>query len=167
MRNVRFALIALIVVVALVTLGVRIPLPSRGYLNIGDVAVVFAGLVLGSLDRERACWWGAAAGGIGSALADVIGAYYIFAPITLIVKGLEGGLAALASGKKGATHYAYLVIGGICLVAGYFVAEWMLPNIGLQGALAEVLSNVFQAVAGIGGGRLTFAAYQRIVGASE
>ena len=167
MRNLRVALVALIVVVALITLFVRIPLPSRGYLNIGDVAVVFAGLVLGSLVGKRAFWWGAAAGGIGSALADVVGAYYVFVPITLIVKGLEGGLAALASGKNRRMHYGLLVAGGVVLVGGYFVAEWALPSIGLQGALSEVLSNTFQAIAGIVGGRLTFAAYQRIVGTTE
>ena len=167
MRNVRIALIALIVVVALVTLFIRIPLGSRGYLNIGDVAVVFAGLVLGGLDRKRAFWWGAAAGGIGSALADAVGAFYIFVPITLVVKGIEGGLAALASDKEAVVHYALLVAGGIVLVGGYFLAEWALPSIGLQGALSEVLPNVFQAVAGIVGGRLTFAAYKRVVGDSE
>ena len=49
MKNVKIAFTALTVVVALITLFIRIPLPSRGYFNFGDVAVVFSGLVLGSL----------------------------------------------------------------------------------------------------------------------
>ena len=49
MKNPYIALPALTVVVALMTLFVRIPLPSRGYFNFGDVAVVFSGLVLGQL----------------------------------------------------------------------------------------------------------------------
>ena len=54
MERTRIALIAL---VALITLFVRVPLPSRGYLNIGAVAVVFAGLVLGSLAPRRGWQW--------------------------------------------------------------------------------------------------------------
>jgi len=53
MNNAKIALTALIVVVALMTLFVRIPLPSRGYFNFGDVAVVFSGLVLGRLATSR------------------------------------------------------------------------------------------------------------------
>ena len=95
MKNIKIAFIALTVVVALITLFIRIPLPSRGYFNFGDVAVVFSGLVLGSLSRKRNFWWGAGAGGIGAALADIIGGFGMFAPITLVAKGAEGGLCAL------------------------------------------------------------------------
>ncbi len=163
MRNARVALIALIAVVALITFFVRIPLPSRGYLNIGDVAVVFAGLVLSSLVQKRGFWWGAAAGGLGSALADVIGGYLIFAPVTLVAKGLEGGCAALAGRRQGLPHWAWLVIGGALMMAAYFVGEWLMPNIGLQGAVSELVPNLIQAASGVIGGRLTFAAYQRLV----
>jgi hypothetical protein len=58
MNNIKIAFVALTVVVALITLFIRIPLPSRGYFNLGDVAVVFSGLVLGSLARKRNFWWG-------------------------------------------------------------------------------------------------------------
>lgn len=164
MNNRKTALLALTVVVALMTLFVRVPLPTRGYFNVGDIAVVFAGLVLGSLGKERRFGWGAAAGGIGSALADIIGGYAIFAPVTLIAKGLEGGLAALAAVDSPIRHYALLALGGACMVATYFVAEALVPAFGgLQGAMTELLPNLIQAVGGIVGGRLTFAAYQRII----
>ncbi|MGD9266763.1 MAG: ECF transporter S component, partial [Desulfobacterales bacterium] len=67
MKNIKIAFFALTAVVALMTLFIRVPLPSRGYFNFGDVAVVFSGLVLGSMTRKRSFWWGAGAGGIGSA----------------------------------------------------------------------------------------------------
>ena len=51
MKNIKIAFIALTVVVALITLFIRIPLPSRGYFNFGDVGVVLSGLVLGSRTR--------------------------------------------------------------------------------------------------------------------
>lgn len=167
MRNPRIALIALIAVVALTTLFVRIPLPTRGYLNIGDVAVVFAGLVLGHLAAKAGFAWGAAAGGIGSALADIIGGYAMFAPVTLVAKGLEGALAALAVNREGAVHYALLIVGGLAMVATYFVGETLMPMVGLQGAISEILPNLFQAVSGIVGGRLAFEAYKRIVEGSQ
>jgi uncharacterized membrane protein len=164
MTNKRIALTALIVVVALMTLFVRIPLPTRGYFNVGDVAVVFAGLVLGSLAKEKGFWWGAAAGGIGSALADILGGYAMFAPVTLIAKGIEGGLAALAAKQARARHFILLGLGGALMVAAYFIAETLVPAYGgLQAAVPELVPNLIQAVGGLVGGRLTFEAYQRIV----
>jgi uncharacterized membrane protein len=49
------------------------------------------------------------------------------------------------------------------MVGGYFIGEVMMPNIGFQGAAAELLPNIIQAVGGAVGGRLTFAAYQRVM----
>jgi len=163
MKNIKIAFIALTVVIALITLYIRIPLPSRGYFNFGDVAVVFSGLVLGSLAKKRNFWWGAGAGGVGSALADIIGGYGMFAPITLVAKGAEGGLCALASGRQKVSRWVFLLIGGAAMVACYFVAETFMPNIGLQGAVSEIIPNLIQAGGGIAGGTLAFAAYQKIV----
>ena len=164
MKNPKIALTALMVVVALMTLFIRIPLPSRGYFNFGDVAVVFSGLVLGRIALKRKFLWGAAAGGIGSALADVIGGFGMFAPITLIAKGAEGGLCALSVGRQTFAHWGCLIIGGLAMVVCYFTAETLMPNIGLQGAVSEIVPNLIQAGGGIVVGRLTFAAYERVVG---
>ena len=164
MKNIKIALIALTVVTALITLFIRIPLPSRGYFNFGDVAVVFSGLVLGSLAKSNRFLWGAAAGGIGSAIADIIGGFGMFAPITLVAKGLEGGLCAVASGKQKAMRWVLLLLGGGAMVATYFTAETLMPNIGLQGAISEIVPNLIQAAGGIAGGLLTFTAYRHAVG---
>ncbi len=163
MKNINIAFIALTVVVALITLFIRIPLPSRGYFNFGDVAVVFSGFVLGSLTQRNNFWWGAGAGGIGSALADVIGGFGLFAPITLIAKGVEGGLCALASGRQGFSRGILIGLGGAAMVACYFIAEALMPNIGLQGAVSEIIPNLIQAGGGIAGGVLAFTAYNKIV----
>ena len=149
MKNVKIAFIALTVVVALFTLFIRIPLPSRGYFNFGDVAVVFSGLVLGSLARKRNFWWGAGAGGIGSALA--------------VAKAAEGGFCALASGRHKFSRWILLLLGGASMVTCYFIAEALMPNIGLQGAVSEIIPNLIQAGGGIAGGVLAFTAYKKIV----
>lgn len=163
MRNVRIASLALTAVVALVTLFIRIPLPSRGYFNFGDVAVVFSGLVLGALGGTRGWIWGAAVGGIGSAIADVIGGYGMFAPITLLAKGAEGAFAAMAADRARQANWLLLSLAGLSMMAIYFLAELLMPNIGLQGALAEVVPNLIQAVGGVAGGRTTYAAFGRII----
>jgi uncharacterized membrane protein len=38
------------------------------------------------------------------------------------------------------------------MVGAYFIGETLMPNIGLQGAVAEILPNVIQAVGGAVGG---------------
>ena len=167
MKNIRIAFSALTVVVALMTLFIRIPLPSRGYFNFGDVAVVFSGLVLGSLSKKRGFFWGAAAGGIGSALADIVGGFGLFAPITLAAKGFEGGLCALACGKPRLLRWGYLLAGGIAMVLCYFVAEALMPNIGLQGAVSEIIPNMIQAGGGIAGGLLTFNGYRHLAAGAQ
>lgn len=164
MRNLKIAFLALTAVVTLTTLFIRVPLPSRGYFNFGDVAVVFSGLFLGMLGGRHGYLWGAGAGGIGSALADIIGGYGLFAPITLIAKGAEGALAGLAQGKIKAMHWFYLLLGACAMVVVYFVAEVLMPNIGLQGAVAELVPNLIQAGGGLIGGRITYFAITRIVG---
>ena len=47
---------------------VQIPSPMQGYVNLGDCIVLLSGWILGP-------WWGAAAGGIGSMLVDLLGGY--------------------------------------------------------------------------------------------
>ena len=162
MRNVKFAFLALTVIVALLTLFIRIPLPSRGYFNFGDVAVVFAGLVLGTLSERHKFRYGALAGGIGSAMADIIGGFGIWAPITLVAKGLEGGLCAMAAGPAILSRWFFLILGGVSMVGCYFIAGSLMPNIGLQGAASELIPNLIQAGGGIVGGLIAYGAYRRI-----
>ena len=55
---------------------VQIPSPMQGYVNLGDCIVLLSGWILGP-------WWGAAAGGIGSMLVDLLGGYGHYAPCLL------------------------------------------------------------------------------------
>lgn len=72
----------MIALVFVVTRFTSIPTPV-GYFNIGDVAIMVTAVLLGKNS-------GFAAGAIGSAIADISSGYYIFAPVTFIIKGLEG-----------------------------------------------------------------------------
>lgn len=50
---------------------------------------------------------GSFAGGVGSMFADIMLGYYIYAPATLVVKALEGGLVGFLSRKGGALQEHY------------------------------------------------------------
>lgn len=66
------------------TVSIQVYIPAtRGYFNVGEVMVYTAALVAGP-------WVGAFAGGVGSMLADLATGYVVYAPATLVIKGLEG-----------------------------------------------------------------------------
>lgn len=152
MKNIRIAALSVVALTCLVTLFIRIPLPSRGYFNVGDVAVVFGGLLLGFMHPRQGVLWALAACGIGSALADILSGFAVFAPLTFAAKGAEGAVAALAASRTGLQRYVLLGLGGLTMVSAYFLGEIMMPSIGLQGAVAEIPANLVQAVGGAVGG---------------
>lgn len=127
---------------ALVTVGtliVRIPNPMGGYFNVGDVVIFVAALTFNPLI-------GGVAGGLGSAIADIIG-FPLFAIPTLIIKGLEGLVASLITNKKNVFRDVLAVVAaGTEMVFGYFLVEVYLW--GLGGAVAEVPANIAQIAVG-------------------
>lgn len=141
----KFLIILLAGITAALTIVVRMPIPGTGgYLNLGDIAVVFCGLLLGR--------WGALAGAVGSAAADVIGGFFIFAPVTFLAKGLEGYIA----GTIGRKNRYWLILAVSSMVAIYFLAEIFLPGMGLAAALSELPFNLIQAGVGAIGGILVY-----------
>ncbi len=155
----------LIALVAAATSAVKIATPgTQGYVNFGDVVIIAGALLLGGRT-------GAVAGGVGSALADLFGGYSHWAPFTLVIKGLEGGLVGGLAGRfrPNLRRPAGLVLGGALallavswMVAGYFAAECWLYSLGP--AVASVPGNVAQALAGLAGGVPLAAALQGRVG---
>ena len=123
-----------------------IPLPSGyGYVNLGDGGVFLCAMLLpGGL--------GALAAGVGAALADLILGWAIYAPVTLIIKGLTALLAGLALRRvqKGAIPLALLC----CLLVplGYFLYETILLTAPV--AAVNILPNALQAVLGAALGTL-------------
>lgn len=137
------ALVAvLIALVTVFTLLVRVPTPAKGYVNLSDVAITFASLIFGP-------WAGLVAGGVGTGLADLLGGFAPFAPLSLVAHGLEGLLIGLLS--RGRRAVGWLVVswlaGAVAMVAAYLVGEGLFYT-GWPPALAEVPMNAFQALVG-------------------
>ena len=127
-----------------ITYWIQIPIPATGgYINIGDITVMFTALLFGPII-------GGIAGGLGPMLADIFSPYIIYAPATVVIKGIEGFLIGLISNPKdckGRVSYRDIIavlIGGILIPLGYFVYEAFILGLGIAVALVEMPGNFFQ-----------------------
>ena len=139
------------------TMVIQIPSPMNGYVNLGDCFVLLSGWLLGP-------WWGAAAGGIGSMLADLLLGYGHYAPGTLVIKGLMalvGALVFKAMGKKSAAALVSGVVSEVIMVVGYFGYAGLLLGKGI-GAAASIPGNLVQGTVGLVAGFLLLQVARRI-----
>lgn len=128
--------------IALFTLFFRVPLPmENGYCNLGDALVLLSGLLTPG--------WAAAACAMGGALADLIGGFALYAPVTALIRGLMGWLAAkmLKPETPPLRRLAAMLLIEAVMAAGYFLYETLLY--GPAVALTSLPGNGCQAAAGI------------------
>ena len=126
------------------TLVLTVPSPTGGYMNLGDTVVLLGAYLLGP-------WWGAAAGGIGSMLADLMAGYALYAPATLLIKGTMAFLAALLYRVLGKKRMAVILCGAVAeaiMVFGYWFYDGLLMG-SLAGAAVGIPSNLMQAAFGL------------------
>ncbi|MCC8067882.1 MAG: ECF transporter S component [Clostridiales bacterium] len=130
------------------TMSIRIPIyGTQGYIHPGDALVILCGVFLDPVSALLAA-------GIGSALADLLGGYFIYVPITFAIKGLIAFCSSqLYHGHLG-THLhpqaavAFCGIIDIIFVAlGYCLCEIFLY--GFPAAIASVPSNIVQGISGL------------------
>ena len=148
------------------TYWVQIPIPATGgYINIGDIAIMFTALLFGPII-------GGITGGLGPMLADVFSPYIIYAPATVVIKGIEGFLIGLiANPKKSEGRVSYhdiiaVFIGGVLIPLGYFIYEAFILGFGVIVALVEMPGNFFQFIfAAIGSILLVTASRNNIIDA--
>ena len=133
------------------TMLIQIPIPAtKGYINIGDTILICAGLLLGKTA-------GGVVGSIGSALADLLSGYGYYAPITFVVKGIEGFLAGYLK-EKNINFVVCGLIAGLVMALGYFIAEGTILY-NFEAAAASLPANIMQ---GIGGSILASVLYKAI-----
>lgn len=129
------------------TMSIKIPTPgTSGYIHPGvrllSLLVLFSDLHGDFL-----------AGGIGSAMADLLGGYFVYVPITFVIKGLVSLCSALLYrkvGKNSKSRYTAVILGGVAdiiLVAGgYCLCEYFIYG---AGAFASVPANLVQGIGGL------------------
>lgn len=129
------------------TLSVRIPTPgTNGYIHPGDALVILSGIFLGTQ-------YGFLAAGLGSALADFLGGYFIYLPFTFLIKGLIALLSALLAvhfQKTGRKLYLAVLFGGVIDIIGVFGGYFLLESV-LYGAPTAALSAPANLLQGFGG----------------
>jgi uncharacterized membrane protein len=124
------------------TIVIAIPIPfTNGYVHPGDSMIFMAVLILG---RRR----GAFAAGLGSAFADIILGYFIWAPFTFVIKGLMAFLAGLII-EKCAEKPRNLVISCTSAVALWLLFDAAVIKIANDAARHNLINST--AAAGAGG----------------
>ena len=138
-----------IALVFALTIVVRVPSPTGGYINIGDAAVLTAGIILGPV-------YGAIAAGLGSAISDIVAGAAIYAPGTLIIKALMALVVGLfyKKCKSNGRLIVLLILSELIMVAGYFLYDALVlyltggENVFLA-SLEEIVGNSLQGAIGV------------------
>ena len=155
-KTVIAALMAALICVS--TMIIKIPTPLHGYMNLGDCFVLCAAAVISPL-------YAFLAAAIGSALADLLSGYVIYAPATFIIKGAMALLFIFISsifGKKLGSLISYVVaaiLSEILMVLGYLLFEGVLYGFGA--AIVNVPANCIQGAAGVVLGILVIKIFER------
>ena len=132
-----------------VTIILVIPIPATsGYFNLGEAIIYTAALVFGP-------YVGAFTGG-SVAIADILLGYGQFAPATLVIKGSEGAIVGFLNRNlrkyipsPSISAALAVAVGGLEMVAGYFIYEQLVLGYTWPIALAEVPFNVVQMIIGL------------------
>lgn len=127
--------------VCIATMVIQVPTPgTNGYVNVGDAVIFITSILFGPLA-------GMLAGGVGSALADLLSGYPHWALFTLIIKGLEGYLVGIIVGKNNTIprNIFSILIGIVVMVIGYFLAGAILKGSFIVSA-ASIPSNIVQGI---------------------
>lgn len=139
---------------------IKIPTPGTGgYIHPGDAIVVLSGIILGPV-------YGALAAGIGSAMSDLLGGYFLYVPATFIIKAVIAAVVAVVYSKLPASLFCSVrcavcgIFSTVIVAAGYLIFELFIYG---AGALASVPANIVQGVAGFIIAALLLPALQKII----
>ena len=144
--------------ICVATMIIKIPSPLNGYLNLGDGSVLLAAWAL-------PLPYGIAAAGLGSALADLLSGYVIYAPATFVIKALMAVVAyllvkLLRKRMKSTVSYIFSgIVAEILMILGYLLFEGFLY--GLVPSLVNIPANAVQGVAGIVIGVLLITVFEK------
>lgn len=145
------------------TMVIQVPSPTGGYMNLGDTVVILGAWLLGPA-------YGAAAGGVGPAMADLLSGYAVYVPATLVIKAVMALTAALlyrALNRRGLLLCA--LAAEVPMVLGYWLFDGLLAAVSgggdlvlcLTASAAGLPSNLVQAAFGAAASTLLALALRR------
>ena len=130
--------------VAVFTIAIRIPTPLGGYVSLCDVAVTFVSYTFGPIT-------GLIAGGLGTAIADLVGGFGQWASVSFVVHGLEALIIALIVRINPDSLFYRIVsalVAVVIVAGGYFLLTGAFL-VGFGAALPEVPANIVQSAVGV------------------
>jgi len=122
-------------------INVRLPIAANGGLiHFGNVPLLIIAIIYGPRI-------GALAGGLGMALFDVMGGWFLWAPFTLVIVALMGYTVGVICEKNHSLKAYVLAVVAACLikVVGYYGAEtiiygnWLAPMTSIPGNIIQVV----------------------------
>lgn len=127
------------------TVMIAIPLPGGGYANLGDTIVIASGFFCGPV-------FGAFAAAIGSALADILSGFALYAPATFVIKGCMALVVGMICKSVNNNGFSWRLVPAAIsaeaiMVLGYFLYEIVIYDIGV--AIVDIPGNAVQGACGI------------------
>lgn len=146
------AMLIALVFVSTFFLNIKLPIAANGGLvHLGTAMLFIASILFGP---KKA----ALAGAIGMGLFDIVGGWTLWAPITIVARGLQGyivGKIAWSKGRNG-TSIAFNLIATIVsipfMIAVYYIGEgilygnWIAPLASIPGDLVQNILGIIVAV---------------------
>lgn len=143
----------MIAIITVSIMFIKVPIPfTQGYVHLGDAMIFMAVMVLGWKN-------GAIAAAIGGALGDILGGFPVWAPWTFCIKGIMAIILGLMIshalkkrwvmiGRMPLGGVLGMIVAGIVMVAGYYVAEGIMYGNWAAAALG-IPWNIGQFVVGL------------------
>lgn len=146
------SLLVSLVFVATLLLNIKLPIAANGGLiHLGTAMLFIVSILFGPKK-------GAVAGAVGMGLFDLFGGWIMWAPITIITRGIQGyivGKIAWSNGRRG-TSFAYnllaMLVSVPITVAGYYIGESILyqsliiPLVSIPGDLVQCAVGIAVAI---------------------
>lgn len=146
------AILIALVFVATLLLNIKLPIRANGGLIHMGTAMLF--IISISFGPKK----GAIAGAVGMGLFDLISGWTLWAPITFLVRGLQGyivGKIAWSNGRNGNSK-GYNLLATIVsippMIAGYYIWEaflfnsWIIPMASIPGDIVQNVVGVLVAI---------------------
>lgn len=146
------SLLVALVFVSTVFMNIRLPIASNGGLVHMGTAMLFIASILYGPKK------GALAGAIGMGLFDMVGGWLLWAPITIVARGLQGyivGRIAWLNGRNGssfALNITATIVSIPFMIGVYYIGEvilygnWIAPLASIPGDLVQNVLGIMIAI---------------------
>lgn len=146
------AILIALVFVSTIFLNIKLPITANGGLvHLGTAMLFIASILFGPKK-------GAIAGAVGMGLFDLVGGWLVWAPITIVSRGLQGyivGKIAWFHGRNGDSmglNIVATIVSIPVMVAVYYVGEgilyanWVAPLASIPGDLVQNILGIIIAI---------------------